>query len=432
MLSIFADMVEDSMEVFIDEFLVVGDTFKACLEHLGREGIVWEHKILGEGIQVDQAKVKVVTKLPPPISVKGVRNFLVHAGFYQSFIKRFSKVDHPLCKILEKESAFEFNKDCVKAFLSLIEKLILAPIIVSPELDFEVKYQKGCENEVANLMSRLEMNGVVSNEKDTKEAFSNASVIVVLNDHTIKLCIPEVKVDAILEGCHASLTSGHHSGVCTAAKVLQICYYWTTLYQDANSFVKRCVQCQKKGGVSWRHELPLPPILEVELYEVWGINFMRPFVSSYGNNYILVAIDYVSKWVEVVDLPNNEGRSVVKLLKRYIFMTFGTPRVIISDGGSHFCNRIFASLLRKYGVKNKVATPYHPKTSGQVKLLVLNQEKDWGGDALGHFGELRLARRVYSVCWQLSSPSSNFQADEELMLLSVMTLQLAEVNSASR
>ncbi|WMV37705.1 hypothetical protein MTR67_031090 [Solanum verrucosum] len=114
----------------------------------------------------------------------------------------------------------------------------------------------------------------------------------------------------------------------------------------------------------------LTPILEVELFDVWGIDLMGPFVSSLGNNYILVAVDYVSKWVEVIALPNNEGKSVVQFLKRYIFARFGTPRAIISDGGSHFCNRWFSMALSKYGVKHKVATPYHPQTSGQVEVSI--------------------------------------------------------------
>ena len=118
-----------------------------------------------------------------------------------------------------------------------------------------------------------------------------------------------------------------------------------TVYQDANTYVKACTQCQMQGGMSQRHELPLTPIIEIELFDVWGIDFMGPFVSSFGNKYILVAVDYVSKWVEAVALPNNEGHSVVQFLKRFIFTRFGTPRAIISDGGSHFCNRVFTSLL---------------------------------------------------------------------------------------
>ena len=95
---------------------------------------------------------------------------------------------------------------------------------------------------------------------------------------------------------------------------------------------------------------------------------MGPFVSSHGMKYILVAVDYVSKWVEVIALANNEGKSVTTFLKKNIFSRFGTPRAIISDGGSHFCNRFFKGLLEKYVVRHNVATPYHPQTSGQVEV----------------------------------------------------------------
>ena len=92
---------------------------------------------------------------------------------------------------------------------------------------------------------------------------------------------------------------------------------------------------------------------------------MGPFPPSLGNKYILVAVDYVHKWIEVIDAPTNDTRVVIKLFKNYIFPRFGTPRLVISDGGSHFISRIFDKLLRKYGVRHKVATPYHPQTSGK-------------------------------------------------------------------
>ncbi|XP_009621641.2 uncharacterized protein [Nicotiana tomentosiformis] len=95
---------------------------------------------------------------------------------------------------------------------------------------------------------------------------------------------------------------------------------------------------------------------------------MGPFVSSYGMTYILLGVDYVSKWVEAITFPNNEARSVTAFLRKNIFTRFGTPRAILSDGGSHFCNKAFTELLEKYGVKHKVATPYHPQSSGQVEV----------------------------------------------------------------
>ena len=121
----------------------------------------------------------------------------------------------------------------------------------------------------------------------------------------------------------------------------------------------------------WRHfkkqELPLNPILVIELFDVWGIDFMGPFVISHGMKYILVAVDYVSKWFEAIALANNEGKSVIAFLKKNIFSRFGTPKAIISDGGSHFFKRLFKGLLEKYGVRHNVATPYHPQTSGKLK-----------------------------------------------------------------
>ncbi|XP_013614144.1 PREDICTED: uncharacterized protein K02A2.6-like [Brassica oleracea var. oleracea] len=93
---------------------------------------------------------------------------------------------------------------------------------------------------------------------------------------------------------------------------------------------------------------------------------MGPFPSSYGNKYILVDVDYVSKWVEAVASPTNDAFVVIKLFKSIIFPRFGIPRIVISDGGSHFSNNVFEGLLRKNGVHHRVATPCHPQTSGQT------------------------------------------------------------------
>ena len=109
---------------------------------------------------------------------------------------------------------------------------------------------------------------------------------------------------------------------------------------------------------------------------------------SFGNFYILVGVDYVSKWVEAIPYKHNDHRVVLKFLKENIFSIFGVPKAIISDGGTHFCNKPFETLLAKYGVKHKVATPYHPQTFGQFELanreiknilmkLVNTSRRDW-------------------------------------------------------
>ncbi|KAL1219446.1 putative mitochondrial protein [Cardamine amara subsp. amara] len=140
------------------------------------------------------------------------------------------------------------------------------------------------------------------------------------------------------------------------------------MFRDAHAFVSRCDACQRRGKISKRHEMPHNFILEVEVFDCWGIDFMGIFLTSYNNKYILVAVDYVSKWVEAITSPTNDASVVLKLFKTIIFPRFGVPRVVISDGGSHFINRIFERLLKKYGVHHGVATPYHPQTSGQVEV----------------------------------------------------------------
>jgi transposase InsO family protein len=106
----------------------------------------------------------------------------------------------------------------------------------------------------------------------------------------------------------------------------------------------------------------------VEIFNVWGIDFMGPFPNSFGYLYILVAVDYVSKWVEVVACKTNDNRVVVQVLKDTILAHFGTSRAIISDGGKHFYNQIFEQLMKKYFITHKVAFPYHPQTSAQVEI----------------------------------------------------------------
>jgi hypothetical protein len=140
------------------------------------------------------------------------------------------------------------------------------------------------------------------------------------------------------------------------------------LFKDSFKFCKACDRCQRLGTISRRDMMPLNPILIVEIFDVWGIDFMGPFPPSFGFEYILVAVDYVSKWIEAVATKTNDHKVVVKFIQTNIFSRFGMPRAIISDGGTHFCNRFIKTLLVKYSVTHKVATPYHPQTSGQVEL----------------------------------------------------------------
>ncbi|GJX23030.1 reverse transcriptase domain-containing protein, partial [Tanacetum coccineum] len=165
MMAIFHDMIEKTMEVFMDDFSVFGDSFASCLSNLEkmlkrcedtnlvlnwekchfmcREGIVLGHKISKSGIEVDRAKVDVIAKLPHPTTVKGVRSFLGHAGFYRRFIQDFSKIARPMTHLLEKETPFVFSKDCIDAFETLKKKLTEAPILVVP--DWNLPFELMCD-----------------------------------------------------------------------------------------------------------------------------------------------------------------------------------------------------------------------------------------------------------------------------------------------
>ena len=146
MMAIFSDLLEECVEVFMDDFSVFGNSFNACLVHLDavlrrceetnlvlnwekchfmvEEGIVLGHKVSAAGLQVDQAKIEVIEKLPPPANVKAIRSFLRHAGFYMRFIKDFSQISKPLCSLLELNTPFIFTNSCLNAFLQIRQALV--------------------------------------------------------------------------------------------------------------------------------------------------------------------------------------------------------------------------------------------------------------------------------------------------------------------
>ncbi|GJQ94093.1 reverse transcriptase domain-containing protein [Tanacetum coccineum] len=263
---------------------------------------------------------------------------------------------------------------------------LLRWVLLLQEFDITIRDKKGSENLAADHLSRLEnphkdvlenkdINehfpletlGVISSEstpwfveyenyhagnfiikgmstqqkrkffKDVKYYFwDDPYLFHTCADQIIQRCVHGQEAFEILKACHEGPTGGHHSANLTAQKVF-----------DAD-------------------EMPQNAIQVCEIFDVWGINFMGPFPSSRGNKYILVAVDYLSKWVEAKALPTNYARVVVKFLK-FLFARFGTPRAIISDRGTHFCNDHFAKVMSKYGVTHRLATAYHPQTSGQVE-----------------------------------------------------------------
>nr|GEZ65685.1 reverse transcriptase domain-containing protein [Tanacetum cinerariifolium] len=249
---------------------------------------------------------------------------------------------------------------------------LLCWILLLQEFDFKVIDTKGTENYAADHLSRLENPYEnVFDPKEINETFPLVSLNKVAHqdpNQIIRRCVAGQEAIDILKACHSGPIGGHYEANYTAKKVFDSGFYWLTIYKDAFELVKHCDSCQRQGKISQRDEMPQNSIQVCEIFDVWGIDFMGPFPSSKGNKYILVAVDYLLKWVKAKVLPTNDARVVVKFLKS-LFSRFETPKAIISDRGTHFCNDQFSRVMSKYGVTHRLSTAYHPQTGGQSDKL---------------------------------------------------------------
>ncbi|KAH9680288.1 hypothetical protein KPL71_026499 [Citrus sinensis] len=347
MMSIFSDMVEQTLEVFMDDFSVFGETYNDCLHNLEevlkrcemtnlvlnwekchfivQEGIVLGHKISKDGIEVDKAKIEVIDKLPPPTLVKGIRSFLGHAGFYRRFIKDFSKVAKPLYSLLEHDKPFHFDKECLQAFGELKKALITALRVISPywTLPFELM----CDASDHSV-------GAVLGQRKDKVFHSIYYASKTFTPTQINYTTTEKELLAIDT---STLTRKGITETFPDEQLLVV--QQAQMLQQSES-----PWCQRTGNVTSRYEMPLTNILEVEVFYVWGIDFMGPFPPSFGNLYIIVAVDYVSKWVEAAALPTNDAKTRL-----------------------FFRKMIFPAMM-KYGVRHKITTVYHPQSNGQAEV----------------------------------------------------------------
>ncbi|RVW80568.1 Retrovirus-related Pol polyprotein from transposon 297 [Vitis vinifera] len=392
MLSIFSDMVERIMEVFMDDITVYGGTFEECLVNLEavlhrciekdlvlnwekchfmvRQGIVLGHIISEKGIEVDKAKVELIVKLPSQQldfaigAVLGQReDGKPYVIYYAS--KTLNEAQRNYTTTEKELLAVVFALDKFRAYLvgsfiivftdhSALKYLLTKQdakarlirwILLLQEFDLQIKDKKGVENVVADHLSRLVI-AHNSHPLPINDDFPEESLMFLVKNSLMS--------SKGFYHCHENACGGHFASQKTAMKVLQSGFTWPSLFKDAHIMCRSCDRCQRLGKLTKRNQMPMNPILIVELFDVWGIDFMGPFPMSFGNSYILVGVDYVSKWVEAIPCKQNDHRVVLKFLKENIFSRFGVPKAIISDGGAHFCNKPFEALLSKYGVKHKV------------------------------------------------------------------------------
>nr|GFA24636.1 reverse transcriptase domain-containing protein [Tanacetum cinerariifolium] len=220
---------------------------------------------------------------------------------------------------------------------------LLRWILLLQEFDFKVMDTRGAENYAADHLSRLE--NPYENTFDPKK-INETFPLESLNKVAHKTQLPH------------------------GLQTLQITMWGISLSRLLTSLM--LVMVDPPGDTmeptTQRRKFLTQNFIQIcEIFDVWGIDFMGPFSSSKGNKYILVAVDYLSKWVEAKALPTNDARVVVKFLKS-LFSRFGTPKAIISNRGTHFCNDQFSSVMAKYGVTHRLSTTYHPQTSGQVEV----------------------------------------------------------------
>ena len=377
-------------------------------------------------------------------------------------------------------------------------------VLLLQEFDLEIKDKKGCDNVIADHLSRVERNKAEEEEAGLTENFPDeqlfqlsfqlpwyADIVNYLAcgvvpsefsyqqkrklrtdsryyiwddpllfkrgaDMIIRRCVPESEQCKIVNECHASPYGGHFSGERTAHKILQSGFYWPIIFRDYAEWVKLCDRCQKIGNISSRNEMPLRGILVVQIFNVWGIDFMGPSPPSFRNLYILLPMDYVSKWVEAIACPRNDANTVVSFLQKNILSRFGTPRTIISDGGSHFANKIFAKLMSRYGIKHIMSLAYHPRTNGQAEIsnreikrilekTVSSSRKDWSSKLDDALWAYRTAFKTpigmspyrvifvkpchlpleleYKAMWAINKLNFNFKIAKEERLLQLNELE---------
>ncbi|GKE85406.1 reverse transcriptase domain-containing protein, partial [Tanacetum coccineum] len=304
---IFHDMVEDFIEVFMNDFSVFCNSFDQCLNNLD--------KMLGRCEETNL------------FANWEKCHFMVKEGAENLATDHMSRLKNPNIRELSKEEVADKFPD---------EHLMILKAKHNDEEPWYADYVNYIVRKVVPPKWTPERRKWLFSQVrnyfwDEPYAFR------LCPDNVMRRCVAGDEILEILAHCHSGPTREHHSASITERKVYKAGFYWPSIFKDVKDYVMKCDECQKLGNISSRSEMPQNNIHECKVFDVWGLGFMGPYPDSRGNRYILVAVDYVSKWVEAQALPTNDARVVVKFLKG-LFSGFGVSKALISDRGTHFCN----------------------------------------------------------------------------------------------
>ncbi|GJT56730.1 reverse transcriptase domain-containing protein [Tanacetum coccineum] len=357
MMAIFHELIKYSMEVFMDDFSVFGN-WSLPFEMMCDASDYVVGAVLGQrsGKYFKPIYYASKTMTEAQENYTTIEKELLAVVFAFDKFRQYLLLSKTIIYTNHSALQYLFSKQDAKPRL-------IRWVLILQEFDIKIRDKKGAKNIAADHLFHLENHETKElNEAEIDDRFPNESIMKmnfnleepwfadfanyladdphlfkVCADQIIRRCLFRKEAKQILHHCHHRPAGGHQGANATARKVFECGFYWPTFYKDAHEFVKACDACQRARNISTRNEMPQNSIQVCEVFDIWGIDFMGPFPTSYRNKYILVAIDYVLKWAEAQALPTNDARMVVKFLKR-LFSRFDIPKALISDRGGHFCN----------------------------------------------------------------------------------------------